>query len=281
MKRIASCPLLKGQLSAKNSARKPGSKTAGALAGNTKELGFKKQSLSFPIVGIGASAGGLEAFTELLKHLPIDTGMGFVLVQHLDHQHESALTQLLARVTSMPVREVTNNLQVEANHVYVIPPNTNLIIQQGMLKLLSRPKDRRPARSIDFFFESLAQGRGERAIGGILSGTATDGTIGLEAIKAEGGIAFAQDESARFDSMPRNAVAAGCVDFVLPPKKIAEELARIAKHPYVANRAPEHPVAPEEKPEASLPGGERPPARGKVRTAGKRTDTGVIFNVAD
>ena len=105
-----------------------------------------------PIVGIGASAGGLEAFTELLKHLPLDTGMGFVLVQHLDPEHESALTQLLARATSLPVREVTNNLRVEANHVYVIPPNTNLSIAQGVLKLQPRQQTRTPHRSDRFLF---------------------------------------------------------------------------------------------------------------------------------
>ncbi|MGI8432094.1 MAG: chemotaxis protein CheB [Chthoniobacterales bacterium] len=189
---------------------------------------------SFPIVGLGASAGGLEAFTQLLKHLPADTGMGFVLVQHLDPQHESALTQLLARATGMPVREVTHNSRVAANHVYVIPPNTNLAIAGGILKLEPRPKGHAPHRSIDFFFESLAQDQKERAIGVILSGTATDGTLGLEAIKSEAGITFAQDESAKYDSMPRSAIAAGCVDFVLSPEAIAAELARIARHPYVA-----------------------------------------------
>ena len=190
---------------------------------------------TFSIVGIGASAGGLEAFTELLKHLPLDSGMGFVLVQHLDPQHESVLTQLLKRVTSMPVHEVTNNLRVEANNVYVIPPNTNLGISEGSLTLKPRPRGRSPHHPIDAFFESLAQDRRERAIGVILSGTATDGTLGLEAIKAEGGITFAQDESARYDSMPRSAVAAGCVDCVLKPENIAKELTRIARHPYVAN----------------------------------------------
>ncbi len=191
----------------------------------------------FPIVGIGASAGGLEAFTVLLKHLPLDTGMGFVLVQHLDPQHESALTQLLTRATAMRVREVTNNLRVEANHVYVIPPNTSMGIVQGVLKLLPRPQTGGAHRSIDFFFESLAQDQGGRAIGVILSGTATDGTLGLQAIKAEGGITLAQDDSAKYDSMPRSAVAAGCVDFVLAPELIAKELARIAKHPSVAGGA--------------------------------------------
>jgi CheB methylesterase/CheR methyltransferase, all-alpha domain/CheR methyltransferase, SAM binding domain len=199
----------------------------------------------FPVVGIGASAGGLEAFTEMLKNLPVDTGMGFVLVQHLDPQHKSALADLLTRATSMPVREVTNNLRLEANHVYVIPPNTNLGIAQGVLKLQAREQSRTPTRSIDSFFESLAQDQRERAIGVILSGTATDGTLGLEAIKAEGGITVAQDDSARYDSMPRSAIAAGCVDFVLKPAAIAKELARIAKHPYVAGQRHES-ISPED-----------------------------------
>jgi two-component system, chemotaxis family, CheB/CheR fusion protein len=160
--------------------------------------------------------------------------MGFVLVQHLDPEHESALTQLLKRATALPVQEVTNNLRIEANHVYVIPPNRNLGITNGVLKLKPRPRNRGAHHSIDAFFEELAQDQRERAIGVILSGTATDGTLGLEAIKAEGGITFAQDDSAKYDSMPRSAVAAGCVDFIINPEDIARELARIAKHPYVA-----------------------------------------------
>lgn len=216
------------------------SKSKGAKLAAASE----KQSLApFPIVGIGASAGGLDAFTDLLKHLPLDTGMGFVLVQHLDPQHTSALPQLLARTTSMRVSEVTDNLRVEPNHIYVIPPNANLSIVRGALKLQPRQARRVPHHSVDFFFESLARDRRERAIGVILSGTATDGMAGMEAIKAEGGITFAQDESARYDSMPRSAIAAGCVDFVLSPENIANELARIAKHPYVAGHPPER-VAP-------------------------------------
>ncbi len=195
--------------------------------------------LGCPIVGLGASAGGLEAFTRLLKQVPVDTGFGFVLVQHLDPQHESALVQLLARTTAMPVHEVTNNLRVEPNHVYIIPPNTRLGIARGVLKLQPRADKRTPSRSIDFFFEALAHDQPGRAIGVILSGTATDGTLGLEAIKAEGGLTFAQDDSARYNSMPRSAAAAGCVDFVLSPERIARQLARIAKHPYVAGHRPE------------------------------------------
>jgi two-component system CheB/CheR fusion protein len=185
-----------------------------------------------------------------------------------------ALTQLLTRATSMPVREVTNNLRVKANHVYVIPPNTNLSIAQGVLKLQPRQETGGAHRSIDFFFESLAHDQRERAIGVILSGTATDGTLGLEAIKAEGGITFAQDDSAKYDSMPRSAVAAGCVDFVIKPADIAKELARIAKHPYVAGDTPEV-ASPEEdrafataheEDESPLPSG----GRGRPRTGARQ-----------
>jgi len=202
-----------------------------------------------PVVGVGASAGGLEAFSELLTHLPLDTGFAFVLVQHLDPQHESVLATLLGRVTALPVREVTDKQRVEPNHVYVIPPNTDLTIEGGVLALQPRPSTRAPHRSIDFFFETLAHDCGARAIGVILSGTATDGTPGLEAIKAAGGITFAQDGSAKYDSMPRSAVAAGCVDFVLSPTDIAHELARIAAHPVVApdhaaQAGPGHSLAP-------------------------------------
>lgn len=192
---------------------------------------------AFPIVGLGASAGGLDAFTQVLKHLPPDTGMGFVLIQHLDPTHESALTELLSRATAMRVQEVTDDLRVEPNQVYVIPPNTSMEIQEGILRLTPRKASRGAQRSIDSFFESLARDRAGSSVGVVLSGTASDGTLGLEAIKAEGGITFAQDQSAKFDSMPRNAIAAGCVDFILPPAGIAAELARIAKHPLVSAAA--------------------------------------------
>jgi two-component system, chemotaxis family, CheB/CheR fusion protein len=197
------------------------------------------------IVGIGASAGGLEAFTQLLSHLPSDTGMAFVLVQHLDPDHPSALTEILSRVTSLPVSEIRPNQRVQANHVYVIPRDTSLRIDQGLLKLKLRERSRLPHRPIDTFFESLAQDQRKRAIGVVLSGTASDGTLGLEAIKAEGGITFAQDDSAKYDSMPHSAIGAGCVDLVLPPQAIANELARIAQHPYTADRSLELPTRAE------------------------------------
>ncbi len=199
----------------------------------------------FAIVGIGASAGGLEAFTQLLGALPLDTGMGFVLVQHLDPQHESALAKILGRATKLPVTEITTNQRVEANHVHIIPPDTTLSIREGVLLLEPRPRTRTPHRPIDTFFESLAEDQQDRAIGVVLSGTASDGTMGLEAIKAEGGITFAQDDSAKHNSMPRSAVAAGCVDLVLSPIAIAQELGRIAVHPYVAGQPREYPTRPE------------------------------------
>ncbi len=204
---------------------------------STKKLQSGCEVSNFPIVGVGASAGGLEAFTELLKNLPVDTGLCFVLIQHLDPKHDSALTTLLSRVIKMPIRQATQNLRVEPNQVYVIPPNVQMTIQGRVLKL-NPPRERRTAlRTIDVFLESLAADVRECALGVVLSGTATDGTIGLEAIKAEGGITFAQDESAKYDSMPRSAVASGCVDFVLSPQGIAVELARIASHPsYVAGK---------------------------------------------
>jgi two-component system CheB/CheR fusion protein len=187
---------------------------------------------AFPIIGIGASAGGLEAITQLLRALPVDTGMAFVLVQHLSPTHESALAQILSRATAMPVAEVTDEPAVEPNHVYVIPPDRNMLIEKGHLRL--QPRDARGVpHPIDMFFSALAHDQGERAIGVILSGTATDGTIGLEAIKAAGGITFAQDHTAQYDEMPRSAMAAGCVDYMLSAEEIAGELRRIAVHPYV------------------------------------------------
>ena len=195
-------------------------------------------SSPFPIVGVGASAGGLEAFTQMLSALPVDTGMAFVLVQHLAPKHPSLLAEILSRTTAMPVTEVQDEPRVQPNHVYVIPPNRNMVISRGSLQLLPRKGARGQHRPIDFFLCSLAKDQRDRAVGVILSGTATDGTVGLEEIKAEGGITFAQDDTAQQSSMPRSAVASGCVDFVFPPGEIAREIGRIARHPYVAPSSP-------------------------------------------
>ena len=190
----------------------------------------------FSVVGIGASAGGLEALRQLLQALPPDTGLALVIVQHLAPAHPSALAEILSRATTMPVLEAHDEPRVRPNHVYVIPPGRTMTIAQGTLHLLAR-ETRGSPRPIDQFFQSLAEEQAHQAIGVVLSGTATDGTLGLEAIKAEGGITFAQDETAQHASMPRSAIAAGCVDFVLPPHEIAQEIARIARHPYVHTAA--------------------------------------------
>jgi two-component system, chemotaxis family, CheB/CheR fusion protein len=191
---------------------------------------------NFPIVGVGASAGGLEAFTQLLAHLPTDTGMAFVLIQHLDPNRESLLTELLNRTTSMLVTEVQDGMVVAPNQVYVIPPNTAMVLAQNTLRLISRQAGQGRFLPVDIFFHSLAQGRGNQAIAVILSGTDGDGALGLTAIKEAGGITFAQaPETSQFKGMPHSAIATGCVDFVLPPEAIALELARISQHPYIAN----------------------------------------------
>ncbi|MBI2821207.1 MAG: PAS domain-containing protein [Acidobacteria bacterium] len=189
----------------------------------------------FPVVGIGASAGGLEAFTRLLSKLPAATGMAFVLIQHLDPAHESMLTELLSRATTLPVREAREGTRVEQNHIYVIPRNAGMVISGGMLRLTSRETDGGKYMPVDRFLTSLAEDQKSRAIAVILSGTASDGALGIKAVKAQGGITFAQDEtSAKFNGMPRSAVDTGCVDFVLRPEKIAQELAAISHHPYVS-----------------------------------------------
>src|SRR5262249_40197289 len=191
------------------------------------------RSSSFPVVGVGASAGGFEAFTQLLQHLPAQSGMAFVLVQHLDPKHASSLVELLAKTTRMPVHQVTDGTPVEEDQVYVIPPNTDMVIRQESLRLTPRTETRGQHMPVDGFLRSLAEERASQAIGVVLSGTGSDGTLGLKAIKAEGGITFAQDASAKYDGMPRSAIGAGRGDFVLPPEGIAAELVRIGQHPYV------------------------------------------------
>src|SRR5436853_2725196 len=192
----------------------------------------EKSSALCPIVGIGGSAGGFEAAMEFLRQLPSKTGMAFVIVQHLDPHHVSQLSHLLGKVTAMPVSEVTGTTTPRPNTVYVQPPNKCVIAKNGALTLVRR--EERLNVAIDHFFESLSEECGSRAIGIVLSGTGSDGTAGLRAIKAAGGLTFAQNqESAKFDAMPRSAIRAGFVDLVLPPREIAREIERIADHPYI------------------------------------------------
>lgn len=202
---------------------------------STKQSGTRSSNSSqFPIVGVGASAGGLEAFTQLFKYIPADPGMAFVLIQHLAPAHESMLTALLSKSVTMPVREVKDGMTVESDNVYVIPPDTEMVIFQGVLHLTPREKTRGQYMPVDSFLRSLAQDRGNNAMAIILSGSGSDGSNGIRAIKGEGGIVFAQDETAKYDGMPKSATDTGCVDLVLPPDKIAAELLRIRLHPYLA-----------------------------------------------
>lgn len=198
----------------------------------------ERRSVLFPIVGIGASAGGLEAFSDLLRHLPEKAGMAYVLVQHLDPRLSSGLREILTRTTPIPISDVTDGTMVKPDHIYVIPPNFDMTIKDGALRLGVRILTRGQHLPIDRFLRSLAEDRGDRAICIILSGTASDGTEGTRAIKAAGGITFAQDEkTAKYSGMPHSAVTAGSVDFVLPPVEIARELTRLGRHPYLAPAA--------------------------------------------
>ncbi len=191
---------------------------------------------AIPVVGIGASAGGLDVFKRLLGDLPDNTGFAIVFIQHLDPNHQSMLAEILSRATSMPVSEAADGVPLEANHVYVIPPNVELTLLGGALKLAPRTQTPGTHLPIDRFLRSLADQRGSRAIGVILSGAGSDGASGVEAIKAAGGVTFAQDAAtAKVASMPQAAVATGCVDFVLPPEGIVAELVRIGRHPYIAD----------------------------------------------
>src|SRR5258706_1349690 len=189
---------------------------------------------TFLVVGIGAAAGGLEALSQLLGTLPNNAGMAYVVVQHLAAKHESMLPELLAGVTGLPVVQVTEGLQVEADKVFVIPPNAQLGILNGRLHLLPRLEDKTQHTPIDFFFRSLADYAKSRSVGVILSGTASDGAEGLREIKGVGGIVMVQEpKSARYDGMPRAAIATGVADMVLEPAEIARELVKIARHPFL------------------------------------------------
>ena len=187
----------------------------------------------FPVVGIGASAGGLAAFEAFFSGMPADTdpGMAFVLVQHLAPDHKSLLAELIGRCTRMPVSEVEDGVVVQANCVYVIPPNCNMALLQGVLHLLDPAAPRGQRLPIDFFFQSLAADWQEQAIGIVLSGTGSDGSLGLRAIKEAGGLVMAQSiGSCEYDGMPQSAIATGLVDYQLPPADMPARLIAYAAH---------------------------------------------------
>jgi len=197
-----------------------------------KRSNGKAVSSRFPIVAIGASAGGLEAFSKLLRALPPEPGLALVFIPHLDPTHESAMVELLSRTTALPVHQAAEAMAVSRNAVYVLPPNSDMTITDGILHLARRDAGRRQHLPIDTFFKSLAEDQLSNAVGVILSGTANDGTIGLASIRDVGGVTIAQDsESAKYDGMPNSAVGAGVVDYVLPPERIAEQLIGVQRPP--------------------------------------------------
>ncbi|MGE5491921.1 MAG: chemotaxis protein CheB, partial [Actinomycetota bacterium] len=184
-----------------------------------------------PIVGIGASAGGLEALEELLQHMPVDSGLAFVVIQHLDPDHHDIMPELLQRSTTMPVAHAGDGMRLEADHVYIIPPNKYLSLLDGVLYLLEPTEPRGRRLPIDYFFRALADERHERAIGVILSGMGSDGTLGLRAIKEHAGLAVVQEpETAKFDAMPRSVITAGLADIVAPAKELPEKIIAYAHH---------------------------------------------------
>ena len=195
----------------------------------TRKTTLKTKENPFPVVAIGASVGGLEAVSLLLKNLPSDTGMAYIYVQHLNPDHKSLLSTILAKLTKMPVQEIDDMEAIAPNNVYIIPTNRMIEVVDGHIKLLSRPKNS-SIISIDVLFSSLAETHKSNVIGIVLSGNAHDGTIGLKDIKQAGGITFAQDESAQAGSMPLSAIASGVVDYVLSPKEIAVELVYLSKN---------------------------------------------------
>lgn len=186
---------------------------------------------NFLIVGMGASAGGLETFNEFFEIMPDNSGMAFVLVQHLDPTHKSLMVELIKKHTQMKISEVVDLTRVQPNHIYVIPPNKDLAIFKGVLHLMDPTQARGFRKPIDYFFRSLAEDQMEKAVGIVLSGTGTEGTLGLKNIKSLGGLAVVQDpQSAKYDGMPRSAIAAHAYDFILPVKDIPEKLLQYAKN---------------------------------------------------
>jgi two-component system CheB/CheR fusion protein len=189
------------------------------------------------IVGIGASAGGLEALDGFFQHMPSNSGMAFVVIQHLAPQHISAMDSLLKRYTEMQVLNIEDGIKVKPNHIYLNQPDKHVVIMNGKLCLME-PKEPHGVRMpINYFLRSLAEDKGETAICIILSGTGSDGTLGLKEVKGKGGLALAQDErQAKFDGMPRSAIDTGLVDFVLPVERMGAELMKYSQHPYVGGK---------------------------------------------
>ena len=208
--------------------RQPSKASTAALA---QARGPGSEGTNFRIVGMGGSAGGLEAFEQFFSHLPPDTGLAFVLVPHLEPTHKGMMPELLGRHTKMKVVEAEDEMDVRPNHVYVIPPNADLAILHGELQVLEPAAPRGLRMPIDYFFRQLAADQKEKAIGIILSGMGSDGTLGLKAIKENSGMAMVQDPaSAKYDGMPRSAVNTGLVDYVAAAEELPAKLLQYVNH---------------------------------------------------
>lgn len=215
--------------------------------GTRQNASRSRRRTQFPVVGIGASAGGLEAFEQFFTSMPPDSGMAFVLVQHLDPTHKSILTDLIQRYTRMAVVPVEDGVKIEPNWVYIIPPDRDMAIFDGRLHLMTPNAPRGQRHPIDFFFRSLSQDERDRAICIILSGTGSDGSLGMREIKGEGGMVMAQDPmSAKYDGMPRSAIATGLVDFILPPEEMPRHLIEFAQRAYASVIKPATSSEPQE-----------------------------------
>ena len=222
-----------------------------AAAPSSKEVAASRADESTPyVVGMGGSAGGLEAFEQFFSHLPADTNLVFILVPHLEPTHKGMLPELLGRRTTMPVVEVEDGMRVQPNHVYIIPPNADLSILHGKLQVLEPLVARGRRTPIDFFFRHLAADQRNKAIGIVLSGMGSDGTLGLKAIKENFGMVMAQDPaSAKFDSMPRTAIGTGMVDYIAAAQDLPAKLVQYVAHLPTAR---EETVPPAGEPTAAL-----------------------------
>ncbi|MBV8801822.1 MAG: hypothetical protein JO131_02440, partial [Gammaproteobacteria bacterium] len=214
----------KKKLTPKKISRKKASKKITQVSKETNinsPASEEQKNERLTIVALGASAGGLQSFELFFQNIRIQEEIAFIVVSHLDGNHVSILPELISNFTKLPVILISNGLRVQAKHIYVIPPNKNIIIKQGILYLVDQDKPHFSNLPINFFFQSLAEERTENAIAVILSGTGTDGTLGLKAIKREGGLVIAQDPlTTEYNGMPKSAISTGLVDFILSPEKM-------------------------------------------------------------
>jgi two-component system CheB/CheR fusion protein len=214
--------------------KKPGEQKRPEAAVKALKMAFSSDTGAFPVVGIGASAGGLEALESFFSQVPAGCNMAFVVIQHLDPTHKSIMSSLLKKYTTMEIAEISDGIKVEKNRVYLAPPDHNIAMIEDTLHYVTPEKTHGMNLPIDFFFRSLAEDQGKRSIGVILSGTGTDGTLGLKEIKGAGGMAMVQEETqAKYSGMPKSAIDTGLVDFVLPVEKMPGQLINYTSHPYL------------------------------------------------